>query len=308
MRKVVILLCFLVFFSSMANSQQIALYSMYFDNQYVINPAYAGAERDVIPMRLSVHKQWIGIDKSPSTQVFSIHQRLPNKIMGLGGMIFHDSFGPIRQIGTQVTYSYHLQATRQIHISFGVSTELMGYMVSLQQEDFQSYEPILTRNRSSVFVPDATIGIYAYAPKWWASFSTAHIIQTGLKVTSTWDQRGRANQMVRHYFTGAGYKFEFTTINNLEIEPSAFLKFTEITPLQVDLNLKFIWNDEIWMGTSIRPKDSFVLMFGLNYKEYYFAISHNFTFSDLSVHTIGSEELVFGWNIGKKYKKSKNFF
>lgn len=308
MKKFYLILAIMLLLIGKANSQQIALYSMYFDNNYIINPAYAGTIKDYIPLRLSIHKQWIGIDNSPSTQVLSIHKLLPNKVMGIGGLIFHDSFGPIRQIGTQFTYAYHLQATKDIKVSFGVSAHLMQYMVRLQQEDFHSYEPILIRNRTNVVVPDASFGIYAYSKKWWAGLAASHVLQSALKITSTWSENGRANQMVRHYFLNGGYRFQFPSTYKLEIEPSTLIKFTEKTPIQVDINLRMIWNKDLWMGTSVRPGDSFVVMFGVKYRDYYFAISHDFTFSDLSTHTIGSEELIFGWNIGEKNSKSARFY
>lgn len=308
MKKLYLILFIMTLLIGKSFTQQVALYSMYFDNNYIINPGCAGTISDYTPLRLSVHKQWIGMDNSPSTQVLSIHKMLPNKIMGIGGLIFHDSFGPIRQIGTQFTYSYHLQATKDIKVSFGVSAHLMQYMVRLQQEDFHSYEPILIRNRTNVVVPDASFGIYSYAKNWWAGLSAAHVLQSALKITNTWDDNGRANQMVRHYFLSGGYRFQFQSTYKLEIEPSTLVKFTEITPIQVDINLRMIWNKDLWIGTSVRPGDSFIMMFGVKYKDYYFAISHDFTFSDSSTHTIGSEELIFGWNIGEKNSKSARFY
>jgi type IX secretion system PorP/SprF family membrane protein len=116
------------------------------------------------------------------------------------------------------------------------------------------------------------------------------------------------NRMVRHYFMMGGYKFSFSSSYLLEIEPSTLLKFTEVTPIQVDLNVRIIFNQDFWTGLSVRPGDSFVVMTGFNYKEYHFGISYDFTFSDLANHTIGSQELVFGWNIGDSRTKSQRFF
>ncbi len=306
MRSLFLILLSLLLCSSVF-SQQIALYSMYFDNNFIINPAVAGTVKEHMPLRLSVHKQWIGINESPSTQVLSIHRLLPNKVMGIGGMFFHDSFGPIRQVGMQVSYAYHLQATKDIKVSMGVNAHLMQYILKLDQEDFNSYEPILLRNRTSVIVPDANFGVLAYSKDWWAGISVFHLLQSALKITSTWTD-GRDNQMVRHYFMNGGYRFSFASTYNLQMEPSTMIKFTERTPLQVDINLRMIWNKDFWIGTSVRPGDSFVVMMGIKYKDYYFAISHDFTFSDLATHTIGSEELIFGWNIGEKNSHSTKFY
>jgi hypothetical protein len=47
---------------------------------------------------------------------------------------------------------------------------------------------------------------------------------------------------------------------------------------------------------------------GLTFDKYYFAISHDFTFSDISNVTTGSEELSFGWNIQDARIGQRAFF
>jgi type IX secretion system PorP/SprF family membrane protein len=306
MNKIWVLIAFLGLIAYNTEAQQVPLYSQYFNNSYIINPAVAGTIEDYTPLRLSVHKQWVGIDKSPSTQVLSIHHQLSNRTMGIGGLIFHDSFGPTRELGMNISYSYLLNLTDDIKLSMGLSGVMMQYMIKLGQDDFYSYEPILYRERTSVMVPDAHLGFYAYHDDWWAGISIMHVLQSKLKITSTWMDND--NRMVRHYFMMGGYKFSFSSSYLLEIEPSTLLKFTEVTPIQVDLNVRIIFNQDFWTGLSVRPGDSFVVMTGFNYKEYHFGISYDFTFSDLANHTIGSQELVFGWNIGDSRTKSQRFF
>lgn len=294
MKKLVIYILFI----SIANSlfcQQIPLYSQYYQNNYIINPAVAGSIEDYSPFRLAVHKQWIGINESPSSQVVSLHHQLDNRIMGMGGMMFHDTFGPVRIIGVQSTYSYHLQVKRDLHISMGLSAMFMQYIINLSQDDFYSYEPILTRDRASVTVPDANFGIYAYSSDYWAGLSIAHVLQSKMKISGTW--MDNSNKMVRHYFLMGGYKLIFPG-TQIMVEPSSLIKFTEVTPIQIDVNIKLYFNRNAWAGISVRSEDSFVAIFGINFDDYFFGFSHDFTFSDLSHHTVGSQELVFGWNLG----------
>lgn len=304
MKRFVLYISAFLFCVNTIYTQQIALYSQYFENSYIINPAVAGSNIEYSPFRLAVHKQWIGITESPSTQVFSFHHQLDNRLMGMGAMLFHDSFGPVRMIGVQTTYSYHLKVNRDIRISLGISPVFMQYILSLNQDDFYSYEPILTRNRASVTVPDANFGIYMYSDNYWAGFSAAHILQSQLKISGTW--MDDSNKMVRHYFLMGGYRFAFPG-SHIEIEPSALIKFTEITPIQVDVNMKVFFHRKAWAGVSVRGGDSFVTMFGINFDEYFFGFAHDFTFSDLSNHTVGSQELIFGWNI-RIYRREGDAF
>jgi type IX secretion system PorP/SprF family membrane protein len=300
---------FYILASLLANgifAQQIPLYSQYFDNNYIINPGVAGTEKNFSPLRLSIHKQWIGIQDSPSTQYVTLHHRLANDIMGIGGMIFHDSFGPISMIGVQSTYSYHLKVNNKLQVALGLNAIFMQYIMRISQEDFYGYEPILTRERTSVTVPDASFGAYAYSKNYWGGISIAHVLQSKMKITGTW--MDNSNKMVRHYFIMGGYKFSFPGQYQMEIEPSFLLKFTETTPLQADINLKMYLNKRFWGGLSVRTGDSFVTMFGFTFSDYFFGMAYDFTFSDLSAHTAGSQELIFGWNLGFKSTQGRAFY
>lgn len=292
--------------ASVVFAQQIPLYSQYLENNYIINPAVAGTEKNFSPLKLSVHKQWIGINESPSTQYVSLHHRLVNDIMGVGALIFHDSFGPVRMIGMQSTYAYHLKVNHKLRVSIGINAIFMQYIMRLSQDDFYGYEPILTREKTSITVPDASFGAWAYSKNYWGGISVAHVLQSKLKITGTW--MDNSNKMVRHYFIMGGYRFSFPGQYHLEVEPSVLLKFTETTPLQTDVNIKLYINKRFFTGMSVRAGDSFVAMLGLNFEDYYFGMAYDFTFSDLASHTVGSQELIFGWNLGIKTKQGKAFY
>jgi type IX secretion system PorP/SprF family membrane protein len=226
--------------------------------------------------------------------------------MGIGGMIFHDSFGPIRMIGVQSTYAYHLKVNNKLRVSFGLNAIFMQYIMRISQDDFYGYEPILTRERTSVTVPDASFGAYAYSKNYWGGISIAHVLQSKMKITGTW--MDNSNKMVRHYFIMGGYKFIFPGQYHIEIEPSILMKFTETTPLQTDVNLKMHVNKRFFAGLSVRGGDSFVTMFGFTFEDYFFGMAYDFTFSDLSAHTVGSQELIFGWNLGIRTKQGQSLY
>jgi len=305
MKRFLIYIIFSLFGAS-AFSQQLPLYSQYLENNYILNPGVAGSEKNFSPLKLSVHKQWIGIQESPSTQYVSLHHLLGNDMMGVGGMIFHDTFGPIRMIGVQSTYAYHLKVNNKLTVSFGMNAIFMQYILRISQDDFYGYEPILTRERTSVTVPDASFGAYAYSKNYWGGISIMHVLQSKMKITGTW--MDDSNKMVRHYFVMGGYRFAFPGQYHLEIEPSILMKFTETTPLQTDVNIKLHINKRFYAGLSVRGGDSFVTMFGFTFEDYFFGMAYDWTFSDLAAHTSGSQELVFGWNLGIKTRQGTAFY
>ena len=289
-----------------ASAQQFPLYSQYYQNRFIINPGVAGSIEGITPVRLSIHKQWLGVNESPATQYITVHQQLSDKHVGLGGMLFHDKFGPIETIGANFTYAYHLELNNDLKLGLGLSAILMHYRLSLEQEDFYGYEPVLTSERLQIIIPDAHFGAYLYHEKYWMGFSITQLFQSQMKLTGTWEDR--SNQLVRHYFITAGYKFKFPYSRNFRLIPSVLIKTTEVTTVQTDFNLKLEFYGDFWFGVSLRPNDSFVAMIGLTFDKYYFAISHDFTFSDISAVTSGSEELSFGWNIDDTRIHQRAFF
>jgi type IX secretion system PorP/SprF family membrane protein len=139
--------CFLV-------AQELDFYRNYmFDNLYNLNPAASGFNGSFIS-HISVSKKWLGINGSPSTQVFSNSIRLgeeefydPNmflnrpliniaKRVGLGLTIFNESNGPLYHTGLLFAYAYHLPVQRN-RLSFGLSGIITHYRLNTKE-----FEPI----------------------------------------------------------------------------------------------------------------------------------------------------------------------
>jgi len=290
--------------TSILNAQQLPLYSQYMMNDFFINPAIAGS-KDYSPVLLSIHKQWIGINDSPSTQTLSGHTMLANNNVGIGAIIFNDNFGPESHIGLHAIYSYHFHIDRLNKISLGLSAIAFQYKMDQRFFNLTIYDdPAITYMVEKTIVPDATFGVYAYGKKYYAGITAAHLFESKLKINRNLDE----NTMVRHYFAMGGYKFTFANSPQLEIEPSVLMKMTEVTPPQFDVNIKMYYNKDYWFGLSIRPGDSFVSAIGFKHNQYYFGYAYDFTFSDLSAYTFGSQEIIFGMNIGENVRRSRSFF
>lgn len=307
MKKYILVLFFFIFVNvGFINAQQLPLYSQYMMNDFFINPAIAGT-KEYSPLVLSIHKQWVGIENSPSTQTLSYHTLMPNKTTGLGGIIFHDSFGPESHLGLQFIYSYHLSIDKYNKISFGLAALAMQY--KMDQRFFELteyYDPAITYRVEKTIIPDANLGIYFYGAKYSAGITVAQLFQSKLKINKNVTE----NKMVRHYYVMGGYKFKFNDVDLWEIEPSILLKFTELTPPQLDFNTKIYYDKNFWFGISVRPNDSFIMNIGFKHNQYYIGYAYDFTFSNLSRHSSGSQEIIFGMNLNERpdRRRSKGKF
>jgi type IX secretion system PorP/SprF family membrane protein len=286
-------------------AQQLPLYSQYIMNDIYINPAIAGT-KDYNPLVLSVRKQWIGINNTPATQTISYHMPIKKQNIGVGGILFNDSFGPESHLGLQLLFSYQLNINETNKVSFGLAGVAMQYKMDQRLFELTDYyDPAVTYKVERTIVPDANIGIYFYGEKYYAGITAAHLFQSKLKVNNNIQE----NTMSRHYFILGGYKFTLPN-DRWEIEPSLLLKFTESTPIQIDINAKVYYNRNFWFGASLRPRDAFIANVGFKYKQYYIGYAYDITFSAISRYTYGSQEIIFGVNFNEnsKRKRSKGFF
>lgn len=105
--------------------------SIYFQNQYLANPAMAGMEEG-LTLNAGYRKQWSSIPGSPQTQAFTGEYGFSNRV-GMGLLINNDKAGLIRRTNVMGTYAYHLplgDAGQRLNfgLSLGVKTERINLM------------------------------------------------------------------------------------------------------------------------------------------------------------------------------------
>ena len=105
-----------VFGLSTLNAQQLPMYSQFFWNDFVINPAYTGVTNSP-RVQLGYRNQWGGFEGAPSTYTLGGHTLLKNKKMGLGGMLFmDDAGGAVSQMGLLLNYNYILKLNEKSNL------------------------------------------------------------------------------------------------------------------------------------------------------------------------------------------------
>src|ERR1041385_2510365 len=101
-------------------AQQLALYSQFMVNDYVMNPAIGG-RHDYFEAMSANRYQWIGITDSPRTYSLSVNGPGKKQHVGVGGYLFTDIVGPTRRMGASFTYAYHAKLSDKVKLSFGLS-------------------------------------------------------------------------------------------------------------------------------------------------------------------------------------------
>ncbi|MFT5748787.1 MAG: type IX secretion system PorP/SprF family membrane protein [Ancylomarina sp.] len=296
-----------------AEAQQLPLYSQYVENGFLFNPAMAGS-RIYTPVRLTIRKQWAGIDGAPETQALSVHKnfgercttcdavgnplarRSTQRGLGMGAYIFNDNYGAISRTGIEISYAYHLEFNRQYYgkrgtrLSFGLGG--IFYQYKFDGDYIPVGDPLYTGGDIVSYIPDANFGIYLYNSDYFVGFSIAHLFESSVKMG---DAGFNNDIMLRHYYFNAGYTFNIN--NQVSLEPSVIVRRTIDSQNYIDVTAK-LYIRNFWLALSYRNNDQLVGMLGVNFAKYYFGYSYDYYSNNLLANqSNGTHEITFGVNL-----------
>lgn len=290
------LLALTVLFTQTVNAQLYPVFSQYYFNELVLNPAYAGAHVQLSATATYRH-QWINFPGAPKTLSFAAHSSFVRGKLGLGVMLNQDKIGSYANTDFTISYAYKIKMPRST-FSFGL--QAMGYFVgadfsklNLKDLDDASFSVI------NQFKPNFGAGIYYHRKDFFVGFSVPFLInstfQSGSQVLTDLKQR-------RNYFLRSGLIKNLDAKGNLKINPSILVRQQEGQPLSVDLNMAMIFYDVLSGGVSYRSGDAIIGFISLKLAEQlHFNYSYDFTSSSLRPFSSGTHEFMINY----RYKISR---
>lgn len=283
--------------SLVSNGQQLAHYSQFFLNDYVLNPAVAGTESH-FEVNSTYRYQWVGIKDAPRTFLMSMDGPIGKGNMGIGGYVYSDVTGPTRKTGFKVSYAYNFKVTDDIKLSFGLAGGLMqfavdGSEISLNQENDQAIANVW----SAAYTPDAAFGAYLYHEDFFASVSIPQLIGTKLELADGYSSAD--NSLKNHYFISGGYTFHINS--DFDFEPLVQGKYIPPTNPQIDAGGRFIWKEMLWLGGTYRSEDAATIFAGINFLENFtFGYSYDVITNDVKVVSSGTHEIVLSLKFNER--------
>ena len=279
---------------ALVKAQQVALSSQYVFNDFVINPAIAGV-KDYLPVTLSVRRQWAGIKDAPVTQNVSAHGYVGLNL-GCGGYIINEVTGPTKRTAANFSVAYHLKLSKgnnkkgqQKVLSFGLAAMLSQHRYDVTKlKTYESSDEAVLRTLNYQVIPDMNAGVYFHQGNdYYLGLSAFHLVQTKrdlFEVVTPFN-----NGFKRTYYLTGGYNYVQST--NFSIQPSVLFQMIEATPFQVDVNAKFIYKKQYWIGVGYRMKDAITTSIGIQKNIFRFGYAYDYSLSALSKYTSGSHEI-----------------
>lgn len=298
-------------------AQQLAQLSQYMNNNFLLNPAVAGTY-DYVDVKFSHRTQWVGLEGAPRTYYATMHSALTpprrrtlrqrrGKFNGIGGLLYADVTGPTSRTGAYFSFAHNVALTRRLRLALGVAVGVQQFAIDGSQLRFHDANPGPAGSVAEL-VPDATLGLWLYGPKFYTGVSVGQIV--GAQLDASFRQQGAAtetNALQPHYYFTGGVRVPITP--NWTLTPSALVKVTSTAPPAVDLNARVQYRKILWGGASWRVGDAAVAMVGVNLSETTnLTYSYDMGISSLNAYHAGSHEVLLGLRLKRKYRARDSRF
>lgn len=276
---------------SETQGQQYPVFSQYYFNELVINPAFAGAHVQ-LSMNATYRNQWVNLPGAPRTVSFSAHSSFVRGKVGAGLLINNDRIGSYDNQNLYLFYSYKIRFIRGT-LSMGLQAGGNFLQADYSKLDLvdpldPSFAPI------SNFKPNFGAGLYYNEKNWFVGFSVPFILNNGMarNLESAVDGIKEA----RYYFLRGGAIFPITSEENVKFNPSLLVRSQEGQPLSMDLNAGFVFYDAMSVGLSWRSGDALITFVDFKLSEkFHFAYSYDWTSSGLNAFSNGSHEFMLNY-------------
>lgn len=306
----VFLLGITVLFSSAIIAQQDAMYTHYMLNTLSVNPAYAGS-RDALTVTALHRSQWVSFPGAPVTQTFTLHGPAFNPKLGLGLSVVNDKLGPLSSTSVYVDAAYMMFLNDDDRLAFGIKGGLNILRGAFSEINTTVQgDNVFGFDVGGVAKPNLGAGVYYYKPRFYLGFSVPGLLTNGF-TTGSGDQTVTNYQQARHYFLIAGGVFELD--RDLEMKPTGYIKATEGSPIELDLNTTAIYQEKFHLGLMYRTGDGPGILAGFNINEQLYA-GYSFDWSFVNStgrYNAGSHEIALRYDFVYKHRrkiKSPRYF
>jgi type IX secretion system PorP/SprF family membrane protein len=303
MKKIIVSALAAFLLSGQMFAQQDIMVSQYMFNGLILNPAYSGSHK-YFTSTLLHRSQWVKLDGAPTTSVLALDGPLKNNSMGVGLMILHDQIGATDQTDIYGNYSYHLKLGDG-KLAFGIKAGVSRYQYRTNELTYwdggdKIYEQ---GNTQTAWLPKFGFGMYYYTDKWYAGISIPTLLAYDENYTFGLDVNN-SSLVKRHYLATGGVIFKLN--QDFKMKPSVLFKYEPTAPLEMDLNLNFLYKDQFWIGASYRTNDAVaaIIEYQTNFR-FRVGYSYDFTLSNIRRYSNGTHEIMIGYDFGKDITKVK---
>lgn len=283
---------------STVHAQDETIFSQYYLNPILINPAVAGTQ-NAHQLQLNARGSWTGFVDAPRT--YSAMYNGPiGKTFGLGIGVLTETAAQLSRVKAKLNYSFRFKIKENFDLSAGFATEYQQITVDNSITEgtfFQAADRVLEEFLDGKGVFDASVGVFAnIQDRTQVGLSFANLVSSRLDDIVINNQ-----QNFFKYFTFfVAHEIEVLDLN-FKIQPSIFIRQILNAPSQVDLNLKASFlDDQLITGLSYRSLGSMGVLLGTKLTSFYLYYSYDVSFQQFQQFNMGSHEVTLAFSFTKK--------
>src|SRR5690554_2979868 len=283
--------------------------TQYMFNIQPYNPAYAGMW-EKIGFSSLVRKQWVGINRSPLTQVISFHSPFNTKV-GLGLNVTNDVYALEKKLGVFGDYAYEIAVAPRTRLRLGLKVGFHNYSNPLPDyrlDPNDEYDQAFAEYVDLQFLPNFGVGAFLYEDDYYIGLSMPKMLSNGYKANL--NIYNTEAQLQSIYLT-AGCVFRLIQYNYLIFKPTLLLTANIGLPVQYDIGTNFLLYEQLWLGMMMRSGNalSFVSQWLID-KNLRIGFAMDVAYNELFPHQYGTYELSLGFSMdffGRSYIRAKYF-
>ena len=206
--------------------------------------------------------------------------------------------------------SYTISTSEEGRLAFGLKGGVTFFDVGLLSlvlpQTAPGVDPLFDDNVNET-LPNFGAGVYYYTDKFYIGLSAPNLLETKHLEKDNGTISKASEKM--HYFGTLGYVFDLS--ETLKMKPSVMTKVVSGSPLSIDGNLNFLFNDRLELGVGYRFGDAVtgLINFGVT-RDLRIGYAYDYTTTNLGNYNSGTHEVFMQWDIdfSKKNLKSPRFF
>jgi len=294
---IILSLLLTIFFVNLqdAKAQLNPLTSIYYQNQYLANPAMAGMD-EYLKINLGYRKDAGSTPGMPVVQSFTADYGFTSKA-GVGLKVYNDEAGLLQRTSAMGSYAYHLPlGSAGQKLNFGISLGVMNERIDNADVNGDAGDNQIGRfNQREVFI-DGDFGM-AYT-------SGQLTVQGAIPNLKTYLKKDDNNYTVDRstFFSAVSYRFYPTQSDGVEVEPKVAYRGVKGYDNIVDLGTNVaISNGALNILAMWHSSQSATFGMGINYKNAFtFTGMYTTQTGEVSAISSGNFEIALSINIGRK--------
>ncbi|MFT5723793.1 MAG: type IX secretion system PorP/SprF family membrane protein [Bacteroidia bacterium] len=291
----------LVIVSANVYAQQVPLYSQYYFNKFVYNPAMTG-HSGTTTANLFGRNQYTALDGFQTTGA-TISGQVNDGKVGLGLYVISDASLLQTQNSVYGNYAYNIALSDANKLSLGFALGVLSNRFNT--ENIISTDPndpalrLLSTRPGAVL--DASIGANLKLGDFQVGLSVPQFLGSSQEFTDL-QNSSLMFDLQNHLMFITSY--DIWVNDDLKIQPMVLLKNTKNAPGQFDINLIADWVNKGWLGAAYRDGYGVTAMAGLRIAERLkFGYSYDWSVGDYSQALGGSHEILVGIDLNQSKNK-----